>query len=175
MRYAIMGMAAGALLLGLALDTGPATAGDPGQRGPRWQREGAPRELGSKECDPGRFLDLTDEQRDKIREIREAGREETRAARKELLRLDNEIEGEFLQDEPSRDKLRNLTERAGEIRTQLQLAHLDQRLAIRGLLTPEQRDRALLRKGGPGHGRHGMKGRRGGLHRGPGCEPPPGD
>ncbi len=113
-------------------------------------------------------LQLTEEQRAAIAEIREKGRKEKLALRKQMLRLQNELQGELLADEPSEAKVRELVAKQGEIRTQLQQNRLSQKLAIRKLLTAEQRDQLLLREANRRpHGRHGRSGRFGG--RGLGC------
>lgn len=181
-------LAALCLVLGLAA----AAAAQPG-RGP-----GAGRGEG-----PGRGermgrlwerLDLTPDQREQLGKLREAGRAEGLALRKDLLRLRHELRGEMLKDAPEGKVVEQFAVRIGEAQGKLQAHHLRQRLAMRGLLTPEQRDRLLTlgASRGPrgdgcgaraGHGgRPGRAGRHfGGAGHGPGrgdrpgCAEGPGD
>ncbi len=117
-------------------------------------------------------LDLSDEQRQQIDTLREKGRREALALRKQLLRLRNELHGEMLQDTPDADKVTRLARKIGDVKTQLRVHRLEQRLAVRKLLTPEQRDELLLmlaRHGRRGGGAMGcMPGGRPGGRRGHG-------
>ncbi|MFH1279477.1 MAG: Spy/CpxP family protein refolding chaperone [Candidatus Eisenbacteria bacterium] len=99
-------------------------------------------------------LDLTDEQKEKMEGIHERGRAEMDKLRKEMMRAKHDLRGEFLEDEPNAGNLKALTKKIGDLRTQMDLMRLDQRLAIRDLLTPEQRDEMFF-SGGPGHGPRG--------------------
>ncbi len=116
-------------------------------------------------------LDLTDAQQQAWSELREQGRQERLALRKDLMRLRNELRGEMLKDEPSAAKVQDLVGRAGELRTKMQQSRMAQRLELRKLLTPEQRDRLLLmeQERGRGHGR-GMR-----SFQRPGCGGHPGN
>ena len=80
--------------------------------------------------------------------------------RKQMMQLKNEIEGEWLKDEPSERVLKDLTEQIGELRTQIQVQRIEHRLALREVLTDEQWDKLLTSKKGRGHGNrgHGPKG-----------------
>lgn len=126
-------------------------------------------------------LELTPEQREQLGKLREAGRAEGMALRKELLRLRHELEGEMLKDAPDGKAVEQFAVRIGEAQGKLQAHHLRHRLAMRALLTPEQRDRLLTlgeRHGPRGDhfgGRAGSAGRPGrmgrhfpGAGRGPG-------
>jgi Spy/CpxP family protein refolding chaperone len=88
-------------------------------------------------------LDLTPDQREQLGKLREAGRAEGLVLRKDLLRLRHELRGEMLKDAPEGKVVEQLAARIGEAQGKLQAHHLRQRLAMRGLLTPEQRDRLL--------------------------------
>ncbi len=139
-------------------------------------------------------LDLTSEQREQLGKLREAGRAEGLALRKDLLRLRHELRGEMLKDAPEGKVVEQYAARIGEARGKLQAHHLRQRLAMRGLLTPEQRDRLMTlgalrgqRNDGSGpRARHGGRPGRAGRHFGgvghgsgrgnfPGCAEGPGD
>jgi Spy/CpxP family protein refolding chaperone len=156
--------AAAALLLAWGVasaQTGPADSdGSPrGQDLERW----------------GRGLDLTDEQLARIAEIREEGRDAQRDLALDLARVRNELEGELMKDEPDAERVQQLVDRSGELRTQMQKNRLEHQLAVRKLLTPAQRDQLLLRRAARCDGR-GLEGRRGhgrdhrpGLHGKRGC------
>ena len=111
-------------------------------------------------------LELTPEQTDAIGKIMEAGRQQGVDLYKEMMRLQNELEGEMLKDEPSQETVLGLVKKAGDLRTEIQSQRMKSRLEVREQLTPEQRDKMLMMKGqaGKGHGRrgsHGPKGRSG--------------
>ena len=132
------------VLMGVALGVGDASARSKGgykneDKRPRVERR-ADR------------LDLGEEQREQIESIHEAARDEVAGLRKSMLRLRHDIRGEMLEDDPDAGKLRRLAEQMGEIRTQLQIHRLETRLAVRGVLTPDQRDRMLLGSGRNGAG-----------------------
>jgi Spy/CpxP family protein refolding chaperone len=107
-------------------------------------------------------LELTDAQQQAWSELREKGQQERVALRKDLMRLRNDLRGEMLKDEPSAAKVKDLVGRVGELRTKMQQSRMSQRLEMRKLLTPAQRDRLLLmgQDRGRGHGR-GMRDFRG--------------
>lgn len=110
-----------------------------------------------------RRLDLDDGQREAIAKIHAAGRERDLPLRKELRRLRHELKGEMMKDTPSGKAVQDLAARIGEARTSLQAGRLSDRLAVRGQLTEQQRDK-MLAMGGPGDGQRG--GRDGGRHGG---------
>lgn len=104
-------------------------------------------------------LDLNDEQQEAIAKLRETNREQNLELRKQLMRLRNEFEGELLADEPGEKKLLQLVDEIGELKTEMQANRLKTRLAVRELLTPEQRDKMLgLGKRGARFGRGGRGG-----------------
>ncbi|MCK4304095.1 MAG: Spy/CpxP family protein refolding chaperone [Candidatus Eisenbacteria sp.] len=96
---------------------------------------------------PGRMLaslDLTEDQQAKVEKIRDEVKPARIGLRKDLLRLRNELKGEMLKDNPDAGELRKLAEQMGEIRTKMQISRFEECLAIRKILTPDQRDRLLL-------------------------------
>ena len=102
-------------------------------------------------------LDLTEDQETAIEAILERSREEGVELRKQQARIQNQIDGEMLADAPSQQKLVDLTEQLGGLRTELQVIRLKARLAVRAELTDEQRDQLVLmgdRRSGRGRGRH---------------------
>ena len=181
-------LAALCLVLGLAA----AAAAQPG-RGPHAGRGEGPGP-GERMGRHWERLDLTPEQREQLGKLREAGRAEGLALRKDLLRLRHELRGEMLKDAPEGKVVEQFAARIGETQGKLQAHHLRQRLAMRSLLTPEQRDRLLTLGALPGPrddgcgaraGHGGWPGRAGrhfggaghGLVRGdiPDCDEDPGD
>ena len=89
-------------------------------------------------------LDLTDTQKSAIEALRETSREQCRGLRKDLARLQNELQGEMLKDEPSESVVVDLTKRMGAVRTELAVNRAKTRLAVREQLTEEQRDQMML-------------------------------
>lgn len=116
-------------------------------------------------------LDLTEEQSTQIKEVFADSKAKSPALRKEMMRLEHALHGELLEDRPDAGKIHKIVSQIGELRTQAQIARLDCRLAIRKILTPEQRDRLLLM--GPRMGCGGMMGSEmgcmGDRHGSPGC------
>jgi len=110
-------------------------------------------------------LELTAEQVAAIEGIRESGREKGIELHKEMMRLQNDLEGEMLKDEPNQKAALDLVDKIGALRTGIQAQRLKGRLDVRQQLTPEQRDKMLMmsekfqgghgRRGGCGMGPHG--------------------
>ena len=99
------------------------------------------------------LLDLTDAQQTQVTQIQDEGHAKRLALRKQLLRLKNELQGEMLRDEPAVAKVNELAEQMGALRTEMQKQRLQQRLAVRRVLTAEQRDKMLVV--GEGRDHHG--------------------
>jgi Spy/CpxP family protein refolding chaperone len=120
-----------------------------------------------------RRLELNVEQRDAIAAIHETGRARDLPLRKHMLQLRHDLQGEMMKDVPSEKTITALAREMGELRTKIQAGHLQDRLAVRKLLTTEQRDKLILMgESGRASGfRHG--GQRGGQRwqdgNGPGC------
>jgi Spy/CpxP family protein refolding chaperone len=108
-------------------------------------------------------LELTPEQSATVGQIMENSRELGVGLHKEMMRLQNELEGEMLKDEPSQKTALGLVKEIGDLRTETQSLRMQSRLEIRDELTAEQRDKMLMMKGrsGNGHGRKGGPGNRG--------------
>ena len=133
---------------------------------------------------PGRLcemLDLTEAQQETIDKIHEQGREAGLETRKQIVRLQNELKGLMLQDDPDAGDAEKLVRRIGELRTEQQVRRLQTRLEVRAQLTDEQRDRLIAHqgsrkpgRGGRGHGfgpkrPHGHGGCPPGAHSGSGA------
>ncbi|MHB8080342.1 MAG: Spy/CpxP family protein refolding chaperone [Candidatus Krumholzibacteriia bacterium] len=165
-------LAALCLVLGLAAAAAARPGGGPG--GGRGDGAGPGERIGR----GWERLELTTEQREQLGKLREAGRAEGLALRKDLLRLRHELRGEMLKDTPDVKAVDELAARIGEAQGKLEAHRLHQRLAMRSLLTPEQRDRLLTLgamrgprgddDGAPAGrgGRHGRAGRHGGANGG---------
>lgn len=111
----------------------------------------------------GAGLGLTDEQKEKLDAIHEKGRDEMLPLQKEMARARNEMKGEWLKDSPSESALRKLAEKIGGIETQMEILRIQHHLAMRNILTAEQRDRMFVmgdRMGGRGFERGDRDGRR---------------
>ena len=93
-------------------------------------------------------LDLTDEQREKIEAIEEKSDSDRRELGKEERRAEHALQGELLEDSPNAGRVKDWVEKVGDVRTRLRWLALEERLAMREILTPEQRDRMPFR----GHG-----------------------
>jgi len=141
---------AGALLAALVLMAGSPADARPGRGG----MASGPRPGPNVEGMVCSRLDLSEDQQAKIREIHEGKRQEHLRLQKEVLRLQNALDGEMLKDSPSTATLRDLAGQIGSLRTQEMILRLETRVAVRGVLTPEQRDRQLTLRGGRHHG-HG--------------------
>jgi Spy/CpxP family protein refolding chaperone len=111
-------------------------------------------------------LDLTEDQVAAIETIHQEGRQQAAELRKDMMRLRNELEGEMLKDEPSDKAVLDLTQKIGNLRTELDANRVSQRLQVRKQLTPEQRDLMLMM----GQGQRGGRGGRGGHGFRAGCD-----
>jgi Spy/CpxP family protein refolding chaperone len=141
----------------LAMVGGFFSASAQGQRGQRGEGRGGPPPIEKL----AERLDLTAEQQAQIETMRDEGESERLEYRKQLMQLKNQLEGEWLKDELNERTLKSLTEQLGEIRTKMQLQHLEHRLELREVLTPAQWDKLLTSRKGWGHGHrgHGPRGR----------------
>ena len=89
-------------------------------------------------------LHLDDATQEKIRALAEAGREKSRPQREALGHLHGEMHALLSADNPDADAVMEKAEAIGGAETALQKERLRTMLAIRALLTPEQR-RELVR------------------------------
>lgn len=114
-----------------------------------------------------RDLDLTDEQRAELRELRESSREDRGDDKAEMQSIHEAFIAELAKASPNVATLHELTDR----RSELQAAHahekVDSLVAVHAILTPEQRaellenmaERRAERRGERGEGRPGRGGR----------------
>lgn len=108
-------------------------------------------------------LGLDEKQQESVAKIREDGRRRDLALRKEIMRLRNELHGEMLKDDPDEGTVLSLSDKVGDLQNQLRGNRLQDRLAIRKLLTPEQRDRMLMMGERGGRGESAGRGESGGC------------
>ncbi len=118
-------------------------------------------------------LGLTEEQQTAIADIRSKTCDANIELRKENQRLQNQLEGELLQENPSEKKVLELAAQIDEARAELHANRLKMRLAVRQQLTPEQRDKMLVMrdkfKKGSRRGGHWGQSRGNGRGYGPGA------
>jgi Spy/CpxP family protein refolding chaperone len=105
-------------------------------------------------------LELTADQRTRIEAIHEKEETAARDLRKEQRRAEHALDGLLLEDQPNAKRLREAVEKVGAIRTQMRWQHFERQLAVREILTPEQRDLLPMRGEGKSHGMRGREGRR---------------
>ncbi|MDX2475603.1 MAG: Spy/CpxP family protein refolding chaperone [Candidatus Krumholzibacteria bacterium] len=151
------------LVVGL---TAPAMAQGPGQ-GQGQGRNGKGNGQSQGEFGPqmqvermAKRLDLSADQITAIKEIRASGRIKNMETRKQVMRLRNEKHGEMLKDDPSTKKVLELTTEIGNLRTKMQTNRMSNRLEVRKVLTPEQRDKMLLSGDGRGDKRGDKRGQK---------------
>jgi len=115
-------------------------------------------------------LNLTAEQSEKIRGLRESCLKEITPIRAQLLSKRAELKLLWIQTKLEPDKIRANQKEVRDLIGQLQEKSTDFRLAFRNILTPEQTSK-LLAQGigrGKGHHRWGDRGKGRGLGGGPG-------
>ena len=115
-------------------------------------------------------LDLTAEQRQQIRAFRSQAREATREARIDLDDLHESLQEQWASGQPNRQVINVLHQQADALRQTIRQERVRTRIAVLGVLTPEQKTelRQLMaeRRERRSHGRHGRRGHRGGGFRG---------
>ncbi len=145
-------------ILGLALLMAFASIADaqPGSRGFRGPGRGdCPNPMQGRLCD---MLDLTEDQQVVIDEIQTQSRAKGLETRKQMVRLQNELQGLMLQDAPDASDVTKLVNSIGDLRTDQRVRRMETRLAVRALLTDEQRDQMITMQGAKGQGRGGRHG-----------------
>jgi Spy/CpxP family protein refolding chaperone len=114
-------------------------------------------------------LELTDEQIARIEEIRDAAKPKRAELRKRVLRLQNSLQGELLEDDPDKVAALELVASIGEATTELRKLALEERLEMRAVLTDEQRDELMSMRPGFGRGDGKQRGQRSGRGAGRGA------
>ena len=115
-------------------------------------------------------LNLTEEQAEKIRALRESCLKEIAPIRSELVSKRAELRLLWMQTKLDPDKIRATQKEVKDLMGQMQQKHTDCRLAFRSILTPEQTSMLLAQGFGKGRG-HAWGGRHWGRGsgRGSGC------
>jgi Spy/CpxP family protein refolding chaperone len=115
-------------------------------------------------------LNLTAEQSEKIRALRESLLEEVTPIRVQMLSKRAELKLLWIQTKLDPDKIKASQREARDLMGQMQEKRTDFRVAFRNILTPEQTTKLLAQGigGGKGH-RWGDRGQSRGLGKGPGC------
>jgi Spy/CpxP family protein refolding chaperone len=110
----------------------------------------------------GQMLELTDSQRQQVWVLRDQMRKSTADTRSALQAKHEEMRVLWLQDVPNRAAILAKHAEIDALRATMREAHIDFRLAVHALLTPEQRAK-LAELPPPGkHGGHGPGGGMGG-------------
>ena len=97
-------------------------------------------------------LDLTEQQQQDITEIRDQTRAKNLTIGKQLLQLQNELDGALLADKIDDGKVLGLVEQIGKVRTELRKNRMGMRLEIGKKLTPQQRDQMMMLRQGRARG-----------------------
>ena len=87
---------------------------------------------------PG-LLDLTEEQKEQIKEIRLAHVKDVQPLRDQVKINRAKINALLHQDDPDMDQIVSLVEENGELLVQLQVKSIEQKISVRSLLTDEQK------------------------------------
>jgi Spy/CpxP family protein refolding chaperone len=119
-------------------------------------------------------LNLTEEQSEKIRALRQAHEKDILPLRTQMFTKRAEMRLLWMETDPDREKIKAKQKEIHELKGQLQEKNMDFRFAVSDILTPEQRSKLLQKKfgkhagphesGGPGHG-PGMMGMDPDFHR----------
>lgn len=112
-------------------------------------------------------LELTDEQVDKLEDLRSSLEKEALEIKQEIERAQLELKQLMREDEPSESKIKAKVREIGSLRTDLQLLHVDAFFKARSILTDEQIEKIKSLRGtnrGPGRRTPGYRtpGHRGG-------------
>ena len=115
-------------------------------------------------------LNLTAEQSEKIRVLRESLLKDGTPIRAQLLSKKAELRLLWIQTKLDPDKIRAIQKETWDLKGQMQEMRTDFRLAFRNILTPEQTSKLLAQGLGSGKGhRWGNRGKERGLGRGRDC------
>jgi Spy/CpxP family protein refolding chaperone len=85
------------------------------------------------------LLDLTEEQKDQIKEIRMAHLKDVQPLKDEVKINRAKIDALLHQDDPDMDQIVSLVEENGKLLVQIQVKSIEQKISVRSLLTDEQK------------------------------------
>jgi len=123
------------------------------------------------DCKMAKSLNLTAEQKSEIQKLRLANEEKRIDLDADIKKIALQIREENKKDVPDESKVMNLLDEIGKARTEVSKLRASQMIAVKKILTPEQREKAremagkqarkrseALRKNRGGHGRQGAQG-----------------
>jgi Spy/CpxP family protein refolding chaperone len=125
-----------------------------GERGPKAKGEGP---KAGKPMGPFADLNLTPEQKQKMDQIQEAAAKQAEPLHKELAAKMKEMQALWAVDKPDKVTIERKHAEMNAINSKLWGVHIDAKLQIHALLTPEQRAKWASHPG-PGPGMPGMHG-----------------
>lgn len=102
-------------------------------------------------------MNLTEEQKEKLKGLHQAQKEERKVHGQKMMELRKQIREELVKEKPSRSTLNSLAAQTGtevEAMTSAKIAHL---LKVKGILTPEQFGKILTPRKGGDHKGWGMR------------------
>jgi Spy/CpxP family protein refolding chaperone len=85
------------------------------------------------------FLDLTEEQKDQIKQIHLAHMKDVQPLKDELKINRAKVNALLKNDDPDMEKIVSLVEADGKLLTQIQVKSIEQKIKVRSLLTDEQK------------------------------------
>ena len=114
---------------------------------------------------------FTEEQKTKMAELRLAMQKKVTPLKADIATLKADLKLQMTSDNPNMKKIQSLNSQISDVKSQIALHHIENKLAVRELLTPEQRrvfDLKIMSdkpmKHARKHGMHGRKGKRGKMH-----------
>ena len=84
-------------------------------------------------------LNLTEEQKDQIKQIRQAHLKDVQSYKDEVKINRAKVNALLHKDDPDMKQIVNLVEANGKLLTQIQIKSIEQKIAVRSLLTDEQK------------------------------------
>ena len=122
--------------------TGMAYAQGPGAGGPRGRGPGGPGGFGRGAVALLRGLDLTDAQREQVRQLRQQHREQTRALAERFQQAQDALRHAVEAVAVDEARIRTAMQQVAEVQTELTVLEARLQSDIHALLTPEQQQKA---------------------------------
>ncbi len=89
---------------------------------------------------------LTPEQRTKVEDIRTETRKAVIPIRSQIELKQIDLQGEMKSDNPNKDKIIKISKEIHELEWQIKKLHLEEKMKIHSLLTPEQREKLKMHR-----------------------------